>query len=115
MRRLPGVLIVILLVFPLFVSALLAIGISTWALDRDFYAGLIDDPRLFQLPDGVSSASWQWVEDSALGGIFPPEAASSLGEIFTPEYMRAEAKANIDRVFDFLDGRASSLSLWLDL
>ena len=115
MRRLPAALIAVLLVFPLFVAALVSIGVSTWALDRDFYIGLVEDPRLYELPDAISSASWGWIDATDLGLLFPPETASALGEILTPEYMRSQALAIIGRVFDFLDSRVSTLTLWLDL
>ena len=86
MRRVPAILIVIFLAFPLLFAALAAIGVSTWALDRSFSTGLRSDEQLYQIPDAVSSATWLPDELSGFGGLPLPTAGRALREILPPAW-----------------------------
>ena len=115
MRRVPAILIVIFFVVPLLFAALATIGVSTWALDRSFYAGLMNDERLYQIPDAVSSATWLPAEMSGFGGLPLPTAARALREILPPAYLRTQAVSVIGQAFDFLEGRARVFDVSVDL
>ena len=106
MRRVPAILIVIFLAFPLLFAALATIGVSTWALDRSFYTSLVSDERLYQIPDAVSTATWLPDEISGFGGLPLPAAGRALREILPPAYLRAQAVSVVAQAFDFLEGRA---------
>ena len=113
MRRVPAILMVIFLAAPLFGLAFFTISISTWALDPGFYATLLGDERLYQVPSG--SAPW-WAdvvpETDALGY---KAAAQASAEILTPAYLRGQALSVVDEVFSFLRGRGGRFDLSVDL
>ena len=113
MRWLPALLLALLLVMPLFIGGLSAVAVSTFALDRDWYLGFLADERLFDMPDAVSSATWQMT----LPGLpaFPPGMGrEALRELLPPAYLRDQAGSIIDQVFTFLWGRGP-LDLSVDL
>jgi len=113
MRWLPALLLALLLVMPLFIGGLSAVAVSTFALDRDWYLGFLADERLYDIPDAVSSATWQMT----LPGLpsFPPGMGrDALRELLPPAYLRDQAGSVIDQVFTFLWGRGP-LDLSVDL
>lgn len=114
MRRLPAVLVVIFLVLPLLSAALLTVSISTWALDRGFYTGLIGDERLYQIPDRIGSATWGAIEIPGLSGITFPFSPRAAREVLTPSYLRSQAVRAMGELFSFLEG-LRPLDLSLDL
>jgi hypothetical protein len=114
MRRVPAILLVIFLVCPLFFAALLTVGVSTWALDRGFYLGLLNDARLYQIPDATSSASWVTADVPGLRGLSVHSAGRAAREVITPAYMMSQATRVLNQVFDFLQGR-SALDITLDM
>jgi len=113
MRKVPAVLIVVLLVFPLFLAALLTISVSTWALDRGFYAGLLSDERLYEIPALVDGE--QWSGGAGLAGLSLFRNPAALREIATGPYMRSQALAVTNEAFDFLDGRSLIFDPAIDL
>jgi hypothetical protein len=113
MRWLPALLLALLLVMPLFIGGLSVVAVSSFALDRDWYVGFLSDERLYELPDAVSSATWQ----PTLPGLtaFPPAMGrEALRELLPPAYLRDQAGSLVDQVFAFLWGRAP-LDLSVDL
>ncbi len=115
MRSFPAALISVLLVFPLFLCALSVVGISTWALDRSFYAGILSDVRLYQIPDAISAAtqvSIQMPDKSSLSFRVSPRA---LKQILSSDYMRSQALSALTGVFDFLEGKTQVPDPALDL
>jgi hypothetical protein len=112
-RRVPAALIAIFIVFPLFLGALVTISVSTWALDRGFYVGLVSDERLYQLPDALSAATWLPADIPGLEGL-SLRSAKAAREIFTPAYLRGQAVRFLDQLFDFLEGRTAVLDMSLD-
>jgi hypothetical protein len=104
MRKVPAVLIVVFLVFPVLLAALLTISVSTWALDRQFYAGLLSDERLYEIPAFVDGEQWSGGTGFAGFSLFRNPAA--MREIATRPYMRSQALAIMNEGFDFLDGRS---------
>jgi hypothetical protein len=113
MRKVPGILIVVLLVFPCFLAALLTISVSTWALDRGFYAGLLADERLYEIPARVDAE--QWVETAGLPSLSLFRHTAGLREIASASYMRAQALAVLNEALDFVDGRSRSFDPAIDL
>ncbi len=113
MRKVPAVLIVVFLVFPLFCAALLTISVSTWALDRRFYAGLLSDERLYEIPTLLDTT--QWSGGTGLAGLSLFRDPAALREIATRPYMRSQALAILNEGFDFLDGRSRTFDPAIDL
>jgi hypothetical protein len=98
MRRVPAILMVIFLVCPLFFTALLTVGVSTWTLDRSFYLGLLADERLYQIPDAVSSATLVPSDVPGLHGLTMRSAGRAAREVITPAYMRSQAAPEITSI-----------------
>lgn len=115
MRRVPAILMVLFLVCPLFFAALVTIGVSTWAFDRGFYATLLSDERLYQIPDAVSSATWSGLNMPGLTAISARVSAKALREILTPAYMQSQAVNVSNQVFDLLQGRRETFDISFDL
>ncbi len=114
MRRVPAILIVIFLALPLLSTALLSISVSTWVLDRGFYASLVGDERLYQFPDATSSATWWTGTIREFTGVGSRAATQAWREVLTPVYLRTQALGIVNHVFDFLEG-GSTLDLTADL
>jgi hypothetical protein len=113
MRWLPALLLALLLVMPLFIGGLSAVAVSTFALDRNWYLGFLADERLYDMPDAVSSATWQMTLPDL--SAFPPAMGrEALRELLPPAYLRDQAGSLIDQVFTFLWGRGP-LELSVDL
>jgi hypothetical protein len=115
MRSFPAALISVLLVFPLFFCALSMIGVSTWALDRSFYAGILSDVRLYQIPDAISAASRVSVELPGNSRLSLRVSPRALKPILSSEYMRSQALSALGSVFDFLEGKTQMPDPVLDL
>jgi hypothetical protein len=107
---------VVFLVCPLFFAALLTVSVSTWALDRGFYAHLINDARLYQVPafpDG--SMTWIASELPGLETISLRYGARALREVLSPDYMRTQAMSVLDQVFDIMEARGRADDISVDL
>jgi hypothetical protein len=115
MRRVPAILIVLFLACPLFFAALLTVSVSTWALDRNFYLGLLSDERLYQVPDATTSATWGAAAIPGLEGISWRSVGRAAREILTPSYLRGQALRITGDVFDTLEGRESVAEISVDL
>lgn len=116
MRTFIGLLLFLILFFPLALVLLLAAGVSTWALNRDFYEGIATDQRLYdvllarELPDYFNYNLIRELDRL-------PEAALEAGlrEVVTPEYLRGQSLAVVDDIFVFLDGQDYLLNLAIDV
>jgi hypothetical protein len=107
---------VVFLACPLFFAALLTVSVSTWALDRGFYAQLIDDARLYQIPD-LPGGSRTWVASEApwLESVSLAYGARALREVLSPGYMRSQAIGVLNQVFDVMEARRTAGDVSLDL
>jgi hypothetical protein len=114
MRRVPAILIVVFLACPLLFASFIAIAVSTWTLDRHFYLSLLDDTRLFQVPDAVSSASWSESVIEGTGGLQWKSVGRAAAVVLTPAYLRSQAARVVNQVFDFLDGRSGPFDISID-
>jgi len=114
MRRVPAILIVIFLACPLLFASLMAISLSTWTLDRHFSLSLLDDARLYQVPDAVSSASWSTVAIDGIGGLPWKSVGRAAAEILTPDYLKVQASRVLNQVFDSLEGRSRRFDFTVD-
>ncbi len=115
MRRVAAILIVVFLVCPLLFAALMTLSFSTWTFDRGFYLALLDDARLYQVPDAVSSASWSEQVIDGTGGLRWRSLGRAAGVVVTPEYARGQALSVVNQVFDILDGRARTRDVTIDV
>jgi hypothetical protein len=114
MRRVPAILIVVFLACPLLFASFIVIAVSTWTLDRNFSLSLLDDERLFKIPDAVSSASWSGVVIDGLGGLQWKSVGRAAGAVLTPEYMRSQAVRIVNQVFDSFDGTGGRFDISID-
>jgi hypothetical protein len=115
MRRVPAILMVLFLVCPLFFAALTTISVSTWALSRSFYAEILGNIDLYQIPDTVSSATWSARDVPGLEGLSFRTSARAMREILSPAYMRSQAVGVLNQVFDVLGARGRSEDITVDL
>jgi hypothetical protein len=113
MRWLPALLLVLVFVVPLFIGGLSSVAVATFVLDRSWYAGLLSDERLFDLPDAASGATWQ-ATVPGLSGLPRTMSREALGELLPAAYLRDQASGVIDQLFTFLWGRGP-LDLSVDL
>jgi hypothetical protein len=114
MRRVPAILIVIFLACPLLFGSFVAISLCTWALDRNFYLSLLDDARLFQIPDALGSASWSTSVIEGTGGLQWKSLDRAARVVLTPDYLRAQAAGVVNQVFDFFEGRSRQFDISFD-
>jgi hypothetical protein len=114
MRRVPALLIVVFLACPVLFSSLVTISVSTWTMDRHFYLSIVDDARLFQVPDAVSSASWSTDVIEGSGGLQWRSIARAAGTVLTPEYLRGQARGILNQAFDFFEGKARQPVITVD-
>jgi hypothetical protein len=116
MRKVLAAFMAVCFVFPLFMAALVTIGVSTWALDRDLYARVLSDSRLYEIPTGAKIEGflyWPWTPE--LGAVPLSAASIALKEVITPEYMRTQAVSFLNASFDFMDGRSQVFDPSIDL
>jgi hypothetical protein len=113
MRWLPALLLVLVFVIPLFIGGLSTVAVATFVLDRSWYAGLLSDERLYDLPEAVSGATWT-TDVPGLAGFPRSMSQEALRELLPPAYLRDQASAVVDQLFTYLWGRGP-LDLSLDL
>jgi hypothetical protein len=110
-RRVLAVLLVVILACPLLAFGLVTVSLSAGVMDRQFTLGLLDDARLYQLPDAVSGATWSTDVIEGTGGLQWKSVARAARVVLTPDYLRGQARRVVNQVFDSLEGRAD----WFDL
>jgi hypothetical protein len=116
MRQAIAVLMVVLLVFPLVFATMMSFSVSTWALDRGFYLQLVSEERIYEAM--LRDESWQEeqiFEVTEFAGIPSDALAKALREVVTPNYLRSQAVALVNRTFDAIEGRTSTLELSVDI
>jgi hypothetical protein len=104
---------VIFFAAPLLFTALMTVSVSTWVLDRGFYTAILDDEKLYQLPD--ATGRWWADEVPGMDGLQGRAALRAAREVLTPAYMRTQAVGVVNQVFDFLQGRSRRFDLSFDL
>lgn len=108
-----------LIFFPLAFAGLTLAAISTWALDRSFYTGILSDQRLYEaiLSEGSTfsvtprSNSVRDVQDAQTSEAF----SQAIKEVLTPEYLTTTATGLVDQFFIFLDDPSTGLNAAVDL
>ena len=116
MRQAIAVIMIILLVFPLIFAAMMSFSVGTWALDRGFYLQLVSDERIYEAI--LRDTAWeeeQIFEVTEFEGIPSDALAKALREVVSPNYLRSQAVALVDRTFDGIEGRTSSIELSVDI
>jgi hypothetical protein len=114
MRRVPAILIVVFLACPLLFAALVSLSLATWTVDRHFYLSVLDDSRLYQVPDAISTASWSGAVIEGTGGLQWKSVGRALRVVLTPEYLRAQSLRVVNQAFDFFDGRNPRFEIAVD-
>jgi hypothetical protein len=116
MRKLFAIIFFIILVLPLIFGAQTAISVITWALDRDFYTEILDQPQAYSalgtgpLIDQMLIIQLQLPPDAdttALRGI--------LQSTLTQEFFQAQISAYVNGLFDHLQGKTTEFSPTIDL
>lgn len=115
MRSFPAALIVVFLVFPLLLAGLVAVSVSTWVLDRHFYAAILSDSRLYQIPDGLSAATHVTIDLPGRSRLSLSASPRAFKEILPPDYVRNQALGVLGSLFDFLEGKAGVFDPLVDL
>jgi hypothetical protein len=116
MRQAIGVIMTVLLVFPLVFASLMSFSVSTWALDRGFYLQLVSDERIYEAILGETNWGREQIfEAEEFEGIPSDALAKALREVVTPNYLRSQAVTLINDAFDAIEGRASVLELGVDI
>lgn len=116
MRKFIALVVFIFPFLPLACGALGLLAVNSWILDRNFYASVADDPRLYQalLDEDLPAYLMQDTQNS--GGDIPAAAlAAGLQTVVTTDYLRDQSVNVVNDVFDFLDGKTTTLDLSLDL
>lgn len=114
-RRIVAVIIFVVLIFPCGLAALYALSVASWALNRDFYVDILDDPALYEafLNEGLPAA----LKDSATAPMSGQDDAVveayalAFREIATPDYLRNEILRLTNETFDFLESPSETLLL----
>jgi hypothetical protein len=122
MRKIPAVILIIAVVIPLLLSALVVFSISGWVLKRSFYRELLGDERLYSALLAEAKArkdqSWpmqEWQGPPELQGVPSEALAKALAETAPAAYIRDQALALVEQIFDAAEGRALKPDLTLDL
>lgn len=122
MRKIPAVILIIAVVIPLLLATLAVFSVSGWALKRSFYRELLGDERLYSALLAEARArkgqSWKmkgWREPPELQGMPVEALAKALAETAPAAYLRDQALALVEQVFDAAEGRSSRPELILDL
>jgi hypothetical protein len=116
MRQAIAVIMIVLLVFPLVFATMMSFSISTWALDRGFYLQLVSDERIYEAI--LNDTGWEGepiFEVSEFEGIPSDALVRALREVVSPNYLRSQAVALVDRTFDAIEGKTETLELSVDI
>jgi len=122
MRKVLAVILILVLVMPLLFAALTLFAVNSWVLKRSFYRELLAEERLYAalLADARRHMDrpWEtgdWVGPGALEGVPTETLAKALAQTVSAAYLRNQAVAAVDALFDALEGRVSATELALDL
>ncbi|NWG17548.1 MAG: hypothetical protein HXY41_13050 [Chloroflexi bacterium] len=116
MRKLLALTIIVLIFFPLVGAAITVLSLNPWILDRNFYISLLSDPRLYdelldeELPARFNDQVLPEVDQLPVSALAP-----ALREVVTTDYLREQATTITNNIFDFIDGRVTSVEVYLDL
>ncbi|MCC6611884.1 MAG: hypothetical protein IT320_00320 [Anaerolineae bacterium] len=116
MRKLSALAILAVVFFPLAFATMTMITIRPWVLDRGFYERLVSDERLYEgmLSDDFASRvepdMFTREEQLPLGAL-----SIALREVVSADYLRTQSLNVIDDVFDFVEGRAATFEVRLDI
>ena len=116
MRKILALLLIVAIVFPLTLATLSVISVSSWVLDRSFYTNLLGDERLYEvlLSEDLPNTFQRRIvteADSLPTGVL----SAALRQVVTPDYLRGEVLRLVNDAFDILEGRDSTLDLYLDV
>jgi hypothetical protein len=116
MRKFLALFIWLCVFFPLAVAAMTLTSIRPWVLDRAFYERIVSDGRIYdaifaeKLPNQFNRQVFGDAEQ------LPVDALNSaLGEVITPDYLRAQSVSVVNEVFDFIEGRDWNFEVSMDL
>ena len=116
MRKIFAIFFFIILVFPLLFAAQVSISVVSWALDRDYYTTILDQP-VVHTALGADALIDQMLTASLH---LPPEADTTalreiLSSVLTPEYFRGQISNYVNSLFDYLQGKATEFYPVIDI
>ena len=116
MRKLIAVILTICLVFPLLLASLTAFSTISWALDRTFYTGALDQDQVYQ-----AFLSDQTLDDLLRSHIALPADADTqalnevLRSVITQDYLKGQFSAIVNGFFDNIQGITRDFTPTIDL
>ncbi|MCD6356495.1 MAG: hypothetical protein J7L66_04330 [Anaerolineaceae bacterium] len=116
MRKFIAVLFCLFLVFPLILAAQTTTSVISWALDKQFYIDVLNNPRVYETLTSGPMVN-KFLHDQ-MG--LPPEANTSdlesiINNILTPDYMSDQVHAIINNLFDYLKGKTDDFNPTVDI
>jgi hypothetical protein len=116
MRKFIAIVLLIFPFLPLACGALSLLAVNSWILDRGFYTGVADDPRLYEALLDEDLPAFLMRETASSGEEFPAAAlAAGLQTVVTSDYLRTEAVGFVTDFFDYIDGKTNTLNAAIDL
>ncbi len=116
MRKIIAIGIVVILAFPLLMSALSLGAVSTWLFDRNFYTNLLDNDNIYKvLLDEQFPAYFDRHISGQYQGIPLDALSQALRTVATPEYLHEQIMGLVNESFDFFEGTDPTLDLYLDV
>jgi hypothetical protein len=116
MRNFLGILLTIILVFPLILSTLVIYSISTWAVDRDLYIDALSSQEIqAQLVSDEIIQKALTESMSEIEGLDSAAFGTLIRSILPAQYFKDQVTTMVNQVFDFLEGKIEVLTLQFDL
>ncbi len=121
MRKFIALIVFIFPFLPLACGALGLLAVNSWILDRNFYTGVADDPRLYEALLDEDLPAYLMQEAQSTGGVIPAAAltaglqAINTSDFVITDYLRNQAVGVVNDVFDFVDGKTTILNPSLEL
>ena len=116
MRKFFAIVFFIILVLPLLMAAQLSLSTITWALDRDFYMEILDQPEAQtalgadMMMDHIITTQLHLTPDADTAAL-----TDILQSVMTQEYFQAQIRAYVDGLFDYLQGKSTEFTPTIDL
>lgn len=121
MRKFVALIVFIFPFLPLACGALGLLAVNSWILDRSFYTGVVDDPRLYDALLDEDLPAYLMQEAENTGSNIPAAAltaglqAINTSDFAITDYIRNQAVEVVNHVFDFVDGPSTVLNPSFDL
>lgn len=116
MRAVLAILLIVLLVFPLALAALSLLAVSSWAVDANFYANALTNPKVYEslLSDEMLTQITRQMF-GASSQVDAPALREFAKAFMSADFMKMQVVNAVHSVFDYLNGRSAALDIKLDL